>query len=240
ERASRTPPPPRWRRGPFRRRTPGPLRSPASRSSRGARAPRRAREPKGRRDAARWTRAPPARARARALRAARPGKASCRPNFPRPRRASSRSSWYVPAMSRRIAFLGGGNMADALVGGLLRSGFAEVPLVTVAEPLGSRRDYLIEKHGVRATSENAAAVEGAEIVILSVKPQVMDAALDSVRDALPRSALVVSIAAGVSCGKIEGALGGAPRVVRAMPNTPALVSSGATGVARGAHATEED
>lgn len=131
-------------------------------------------------------------------------------------------------------------MADALVGGLLRSGFAEAPLVTVAEPLGSRRDYLIEKHGVRATSENAAAVEGAEIVILSVKPQVMDAALDSVRDALPRSALVVSIAAGVSCGKIEEALGGAPRVVRAMPNTPALVSSGATGVARGAHATEED
>jgi pyrroline-5-carboxylate reductase len=145
-----------------------------------------------------------------------------------------------PLMSSRIAFLGGGNMADALLGGLLRSGVTEASSVIVAEPLPVRREYLVEKHGVNTTGDNRAAVKDAEIVVLAVKPQVMDGALDSIRDAMPTDALTVSIAAGVSCERIEARLGGAPRVVRTMPNTPALVSAGATGIARGAHATEDD
>jgi pyrroline-5-carboxylate reductase len=143
-------------------------------------------------------------------------------------------------MSTRIAFLGGGNMADALLGGLLRSGVAEAASVVVSEPLAARREYLVEKHGVTTTSENADAAAHAQILVLAVKPQVMDVALASIRDALPNDALTISIAAGVSCRTIEAGLGAAARVVRTMPNTPALVSAAATGIARGARATDDD
>lgn len=148
-------------------------------------------------------------------------------------------------MSSRIAFLGGGNMADALLQGLLQSGVAEASRVVVAEPVAARREYLEKKHGVSTTGENEVAVRDADVLIVAVKPQVIDEALASVRGALPASALVVSIAAGVSCERIESTLRGSsfgrlPRVVRTMPNTPALVSEGATGISRGAAATDED
>jgi len=95
-------------------------------------------------------------------------------------------------MSSRIAFLGGGNMADALLQGLLQSGVAEASRVIVAEPVAARREYLEKKHGVSTTGENEVAVRDADVLIVAVKPQVIDEALASVRGALPASALVVS------------------------------------------------
>jgi len=130
-----------------------------------------------------------------------------------------------------IAFIGGGNMARSLIGGLLRSG-TPAATIRVADPeLGP-----LAPLGVRATQDNAAAARGAGLVVLAVKPQVMDAACGAIAAELAaaadagRAPLVVSIAAGTTIAAIERALGRPHAVVRCMPNTPALLGAGATGM----------
>jgi pyrroline-5-carboxylate reductase len=141
---------------------------------------------------------------------------------------------------KKIAFLGSGNMAEALVKGLLTSGAALAQEIVCAEPRAERREELRARHGVAVTASNVEAVREAQIVVLSVKPQVMDALLDEVAHAMDRSKLVVSIAAGVPIAAISRRLGAGARIVRTMPNTPALVGEGATALARGPDATESD
>jgi pyrroline-5-carboxylate reductase len=131
-------------------------------------------------------------------------------------------------------------MAEALVKGLLRAGTAKAEEITCAEPRAERREDLAKRYGVAVTGDNAAAAEGAEIVVLSVKPQTMDQLLDEIAPAIDHRKLVISIAAGISIAAIARKLGAGVRIVRTMPNTPALVGAGATALARGAHATETD
>ena len=143
-------------------------------------------------------------------------------------------------LGKKIAFLGSGNMAEALVKGLLSAGTATADEIVCAEPRAERREELRARHGVAVTASNADAVRQAQLLVLSVKPQVMDALLDEIAEAVDRSKLVISIAAGVPIGAIARRLGAGARIVRTMPNTPALVGQGATALSRGAHATEED
>ena len=126
-----------------------------------------------------------------------------------------------------IAFIGGGNMARSLIGGLIKSG-APAASIRVADPVLEPLAPL----GVRATQDNATAAQGAAVIVLAVKPQVMETACRSIAGALaPDSApLVVSIAAGTTIANIERWLGRAHAVVRCMPNTPALLGVGATGM----------
>jgi pyrroline-5-carboxylate reductase len=142
-------------------------------------------------------------------------------------------------MNEKMTFIGGGNMAEALIQGILASGLAAAESVWVTDIREERLTGLQEKLGVCTTTDNAEAVRGAETVWLCVKPQQMVEVLQSLQGAAP-NALYVSIAAGVTTSTLEKALGGGVRVVRVMPNTPALVQAGAAGISAGSLATDED
>jgi pyrroline-5-carboxylate reductase len=144
------------------------------------------------------------------------------------------------SLGKKIAFLGSGNMAEALVKGLLAAGTATRDEILCAEPRAERREELHARHGVAALASNLDAVKQADILVLSVKPQVMDALLEEIAPAVDPRKLVVSIAAGVPIATIARKLGAGARVIRTMPNTPALVGAGATALARGPHASEAD
>ena len=131
-------------------------------------------------------------------------------------------------MSRKIAFIGGGNMATSLVGGLVESGHP-APAIVVSEPEPDKRRDLAERFGVGVTPDNREAAAASDVVVLAVKPQIMaevvTGAATAIRDCGP---LVVSIAAGVTIARLLEWLDYPAPVVRTMPNTPALLGCGAT------------
>ena len=137
-----------------------------------------------------------------------------------------------------LAIVGGGRMGEAIAAGLLSSGILSADSVVVAEPVAARREALSAAHGVRCVAEAPDAVAGADIVLLAVKPQVIDEVVSSLAQVVG-TALVVSIAAGISCARLESGLPAGTAVVRVMPNTPALVREGMSVVSGGSEATEE-
>lgn len=127
-----------------------------------------------------------------------------------------------------IAFIGGGNMARSLIGGLLADGTA-ASLLRVAEPSPTGREALRAQYGVQTFPHNPEAIAGAGVVVLAVKPQILREVALGIAEAVQHARpLVVSIAAGVRLADIGRWLGGHAALVRTMPNTPALVKSGAT------------
>ncbi|HEX7150829.1 MAG TPA: pyrroline-5-carboxylate reductase [Thermoanaerobaculia bacterium] len=142
-------------------------------------------------------------------------------------------------IDKTISFLGAGNMAEAMIRGLLRGNDFEPSRITASGPREERMRELRDAYGIHATTDNKAAAK-AEIVVLSMKPQIMSRVLDEVADAIGADTLVISIAAGVPVAAIQSKLASGTRVVRAMPNTPALVDAAATAIARGEHARESD
>ncbi|MBX2869213.1 MAG: pyrroline-5-carboxylate reductase [Acidiferrobacterales bacterium] len=130
----------------------------------------------------------------------------------------------------RIAFIGGGNMATSIIGGLLHSGMS-ADQITASDPAENRRQILSTEHGIDCYSDNLAAAANADIVVIAVKPQMMEVVLTDLSSLLQeRAPLIVSIAAGI---RIKDALRwiGAPLpFIRVMPNTPALVNLGASGL----------
>jgi pyrroline-5-carboxylate reductase len=139
-------------------------------------------------------------------------------------------------MDLTLAIIGAGNMGEALLRGLLRSGWITADRIVCADT-PERCEVITQRHGVRATPDNAEAVTGADIVVLAVKPQIIRAVLSGLADALTSEQTVISIAAGTTTAVIEGLLAQDVPVVRVMPNTPALVDEGMAVVAPGAHAT---
>ncbi|GBL39378.1 pyrroline-5-carboxylate reductase [Nitrospirota bacterium] len=144
-----------------------------------------------------------------------------------------------PTITNKIAFIGGGQMAEALIGGLLAGRLCPAESIWVTDPVAARGDHLKSQFGVRVGSANREAIAWANVVVLAVKPQTLPAVLSEVGSALAQS-LVVSIVAGVTIKTIAEQMGGAMRVVRAMPNTPALVREGMTALALGSGVSEED
>lgn len=143
-------------------------------------------------------------------------------------------------LDKTIAFMGAGNMAEALIRGLLNTGTVSADRLWATDVRAERLQYLASTYSIQTTTSNEQAAQRADIVVLAVKPQQMSIVLDGLRKALTADKLIVSIAAGIGTARIERELGGAPRVMRVMPNTPALVGAGAAGLCRGAHAREED
>ena len=131
---------------------------------------------------------------------------------------------------KKISFIGGGNMAQALISGLVSCG-VKPSLITVADPSSEAREQLAAKglNTVDPTADAKAAVIDADIVVLAVKPQVMKAVVSSFADVLDKQ-LVISVAAGLSTALLSNMLGGYSNIVRAMPNTPAMIQMGATGL----------
>jgi pyrroline-5-carboxylate reductase len=144
------------------------------------------------------------------------------------------------SLDSTIAFIGAGNMAGALIRGLVSTATIAPDRVIAADPDAERLGTLSSALGIRTTEVNTDALAGADIVVLATKPQTFRGLLPEIKDAVPSDALVVSIAAGVSTAILEHGLGEATRVIRSMPNTPALVGVGATAIAGGTHATEAD
>ncbi len=143
-------------------------------------------------------------------------------------------------IDRTIVFLGAGNMAEALIKGLLRAGTARPESLIATGRREERLDVLRKTYGVRTTLDNMAAVNEADVVVLSVKPQVMDKVLVQVAPVVDPRKLIISIAAGVPIAAMERRLGAGARIIRTMPNTPSLVGAGVCALARGEHASEED
>jgi len=127
-----------------------------------------------------------------------------------------------------VLFIGGGNMADALIGGMLKSGF-DAGQLRVVEVDGAARRRLFEKYRVECLAEARGAARPGEVVVFAVKPQQMQEAA-RFSGLKPNANLVVSIAAGVTLASLAGWLGGHPKLVRAMPNTPALIGAGVSGL----------
>ncbi len=131
-------------------------------------------------------------------------------------------------------------MAEALVLGLLHSRLKTPSEILVSDVKKERLEHLAREHGVTTTQDNHALVRGSDVLVISVKPQVVDKVLGAIGDDVRPDQLVISVAAGVSVACLEARLPPGTRVVRTMPNTPATVLAGATAIAAGTHSTEAD
>jgi pyrroline-5-carboxylate reductase len=138
----------------------------------------------------------------------------------------------------KITFIGAGNMAEAIIAGIVGNEIVTIDDVCVSDISEERLEHFESGFGMKTFTSNADAVADADVVVLSVKPQIFPTVWPEIEAALKPEALVVSIMAGIPSSKITN---GKPiRVVRVMPNTPALVGEGAAGIAPGEYATEYD
>jgi pyrroline-5-carboxylate reductase len=129
-----------------------------------------------------------------------------------------------------IAFLGGGNMARSLIGGLIANGI-DPDRLRVADPHAEAREALAASFAVHTSEDNSQALIGADVVVLAIKPQVVRRVAEQIAEAVGQSRpLIISIVAGIRTPDIDRWLGGGHAIVRCMPNTPALVRSGMTGL----------
>ncbi|MEE9165171.1 MAG: pyrroline-5-carboxylate reductase [Nitrospinota bacterium] len=145
---------------------------------------------------------------------------------------------------KKIAFIGSGNMAEALISSLIDSSVFNPNDILCSDISKKRLEYVHNNYNIHTSSDNIDAAQKADIIILSVKPQIILKVLDQISETVDSSKLIISIAAGISLDLIQKALSkeGAKtfRLIRAMPNTPALVQTGATALTKGAHASEND
>ena len=140
----------------------------------------------------------------------------------------------------KLGFLGAGKMATALARGLVKAGLVAPEAVIASDPYESARVAITREAGVKATASNREVLTSASVVILAVKPDQVGDLLAEIRPQFTGSHLLISIAAGVPLSRLESALPPGARVVRVMPNTPALVGASASAFATGKSATAED
>ncbi len=143
-------------------------------------------------------------------------------------------------MSGRVAILGAGRLGESLTRGLLSSNWREAGEITATSRRPERLVELAERYGVATTSDNSGAIDGAGLIVVSVKPQDMTTVLAEISETVTAEQTVLSVAAGIRTGSIEAHLPPGSRVVRAMPNAPALVHEGIAGLCGGAHARDVD
>ncbi|WP_437709022.1 pyrroline-5-carboxylate reductase [Sorangium sp. So ce448] len=141
---------------------------------------------------------------------------------------------------RKIGFLGGGNMAEALIRGLVQGGAVGAEQIRASDLKSERLSFLRGRYGIETTEDNEALCQWADVLVIAVKPQIVDRILAPISSGLGRSDVVISVAAGVPIDAIEARLPEGARVIRSMPNTAAIALAGATAIAAGSHATSED
>lgn len=144
-------------------------------------------------------------------------------------------------MTTKIGFIGGGQMGEALIRGIIQSGLCPAKSISVAEPSKDRCDFLKKTYQVKTSLNGDAIWKACSTVILAVKPQVMGALLDSAKEMITPQHLLITIAAGLPISFYEKHLGSKPhRIIRVMPNTPALVLESASGLSGNSHTTDAD
>jgi pyrroline-5-carboxylate reductase len=140
----------------------------------------------------------------------------------------------------KIGFLGAGKMATALAKGFVRGEMVFPREISAADPVEAARKHFAAETGAKTGASNLEVVRAATVLILATKPDHAPAVLAEISGAFTKKHLLISIAAGVTLAKLEGALPAGARAIRVMPNTPALVGAGAAGFALGKNATETD
>ncbi len=140
---------------------------------------------------------------------------------------------------KKIGFIGAGNMAQAIIAGLMEKKVIPAQSVLVADKVARRNCFLKDKYGVKVAEDNRSLVEASHMVVLAVKPQNFSDIVDEI-GSIGSDKLIISILAGTRTKTIESGFGGSVRVVRVMPNTPALVGEGMAGIAPGGNATQQD
>jgi pyrroline-5-carboxylate reductase len=139
----------------------------------------------------------------------------------------------------KIGLVGAGNMAEAMIKGLIGVGAVTPAQIVASDPRADRRKEIATRFGIALYADNREVARQADILVLAIKPQILDKVLTEIEPHMHKDALVISICAGVPSAVVEAKLGDR-RVVRAMPNTPALIGLGATVICAGENATEED
>ena len=139
--------------------------------------------------------------------------------------------------SAKITFIGAGNMASSIIGGLVKQGVS-AEQITATDPYQPSLDKLHSEFGVKVSGDNAAAAENADVIVLAIKPQVMEQVCRDLAPSLAHQPMVVSIAAGIDIRSLDLWLGNQLAIVRCMPNTPALVQAGASGLYANEHTSE--
>jgi len=142
-------------------------------------------------------------------------------------------------LDKKLCFIGGGNMAEALIKGLVDKKVALPEKIVVAEPLGELRIFLNTTYKVHTVADNRTAVQGNDIIVLAVKPPVISSVLDEITAVISAEQIIISIAAGISTAVLSCQLGKNQCIVRAMPNTPAQIGAGATALCGGAAASPQ-
>ncbi len=136
-----------------------------------------------------------------------------------------------------ITFIGAGNMASSIIGGLVNKGYP-AQRITATDPYQPSLDKLSEQLAIQTSSDNGAAARSAEVIVLAVKPQVMEQVCAELKDHLAHQPLIISIAAGIDIFSLDSWLGNDLAIVRCMPNTPSLVQTGASGLYANARTSE--
>jgi pyrroline-5-carboxylate reductase len=139
-----------------------------------------------------------------------------------------------------VGFIGGGNMGEALIKGLLGASLVPASAIHATDVRLERLKELDRQYGIQVSSDNVDLVRHSDIIILAVKPQIMDSVLKEIAPAVTRKKLLISIAAGVSTAKIRAVLHKDARLIRVMPNTPALVLEGVTAIAKADNLEPDD
>ena len=146
--------------------------------------------------------------------------------------------------NKKLGFIGGGNMTEALVKGLLASSLVIPKDILISDLISDRLEYLGKEYKVKTTSDNRELVQKSDILVLAVKPQLVSNVLESLSDLIDSNKIIISVAAGISISLIEDTLDVEGKkkisVIRTMPNTPALVQEGATAICRGGYSTTLD
>ena len=144
------------------------------------------------------------------------------------------------SLKQTFGFLGAGRMASALAGGMVQAGLVKGRQLIAGDVVPTAVKVFTRSTGGRAAKSNAEVLRKADVVVLAVKPHQVTELLAELADQVTAKHLIVSIAAGVTLAQLEEAVGGKARVIRVMPNTPALVGEGAAGFARGRYAKAAD
>jgi pyrroline-5-carboxylate reductase len=155
--------------------------------------------------------------------------------------ASTRIDQETEMLKKKtIGFIGAGNMAETLFSSLINADLAQPQQIRCADVRQDHLEGLSEKFGITTTTDNREVVQGADIVIIAVKPQIVAEIMEEIADSVDASKLVISIAAGVPLTAMESRMTGSARLVRAMPNVCVSVREGATAIAAGTHASKDD
>lgn len=143
-------------------------------------------------------------------------------------------------MDKIIGFIGAGNMGQAMIGGLVKSGLVECANIIASALHEKKLEFISKEYNVQTTMDSKELTKKADIIILAVKPNVYDIVLNSIKEHVTKDKVIVSIAAGKSIESVEEALGKEMKIIRVMPNTPALVNEGMAAICKNKNITDEE